>query len=321
MKKFKILLFLAFLLSGNLTKAQFKIPGDLTVSGEFITTKSVKDIFYSANTGTQNFRLTNDNILGVRDIYVSGTYLSTKSSGNLFESTDKGTQIIKLTNDDIEGINSLNFGDEGFPIITKVYGVFRFLSEEPFMFGSGNFGIGAPICPPDYVDHKLTIYNGDIDINDGTLFIRDENNSKYGIGLNKFGGSGLTLFSDDIISFTESDNSTKMVEWSMDDSTYKFNGKIYAEEIEVVAGVFADFVFDSDYELKPLKQVEKYIKDNKHLPDVPSEAEVIKNGLNLGEMDALLLQKIEELTLYTIEQQKVIEELKTEINDIKNTRN
>ncbi len=63
----------------------------------------------------------------------------------------------------------------------------------------------------------------------------------------------------------------------------------------------------------PLTDVETYYKNNHHLPSVPSEAEVKQNGINTAEMDALLIQKIEELTLYIVQQQKEIEALKKEI--------
>ena len=80
---------------------------------------------------------------------------------------------------------------------------------------------------------------------------------------------------------------------------------------------WADFVFASDYQLPSLPSVEEYIKHHNHLPDIPSEAEVKKNGINLGEMDAKLLQKIEELTLYLIDQNKKIEQLQAEIEALK----
>ncbi len=63
----------------------------------------------------------------------------------------------------------------------------------------------------------------------------------------------------------------------------------------------------------PLHQLERYIITNKHLPDIPTEKEVLKNGIELGEMNALLLKKVEELTLYVIEQQKRIEKLEKKI--------
>jgi len=87
-------------------------------------------------------------------------------------------------------------------------------------------------------------------------------------------------------------------------------GKLEAKEIKVQLAPTADFVFNEDYELKEIHEVELFIKDNKHLPDFPSGKEVKENGINLGEMDAKLLQKIEELTLYIIEQNKEIDKLK-----------
>ena len=76
-------------------------------------------------------------------------------------------------------------------------------------------------------------------------------------------------------------------------------------------------MFESNYELRTLEETEKFISENKHLPEIPSEAEVTENGINLGEMDAKLLQKIEELTLYLIEQNKEIIEMKKEISTLK----
>jgi hypothetical protein len=73
---------------------------------------------------------------------------------------------------------------------------------------------------------------------------------------------------------------------------------------------WSDYVFANDYKLLSLSEVERFIKANKHLPDVPSAEEVTKAGIDIAKMDAKLLQKIEELTLYVIEQQKQIEELK-----------
>jgi hypothetical protein len=84
-------------------------------------------------------------------------------------------------------------------------------------------------------------------------------------------------------------------------------------KVELAAGIWADYVFNKDYNLKPLEEVEAFINTNGHLPNVPSAKEIEKEGLNLGEMDAKLLEKIEELTLYVIQ-------LKKEINALKNKK-
>ncbi|WP_303318597.1 hypothetical protein Q4Q34_04620 [Flavivirga abyssicola] len=88
-------------------------------------------------------------------------------------------------------------------------------------------------------------------------------------------------------------------------------GKIAATEVKVAAySNWADFVFEKNYKLPTLKEVEEHIKENGHLKDIPSAKEVIKDGFFLGDMDSKLLQKIEELTLYTIEQQKELQNQK-----------
>ncbi|GAB2560240.1 hypothetical protein GCM10027190_07350 [Spirosoma areae] len=90
-------------------------------------------------------------------------------------------------------------------------------------------------------------------------------------------------------------------------------GKIGAREVEVKTGSWADFVFRPNYRLRPLTEVSDYIKIHQHLPEIPSEADVKANGVGLGEMNVKLLQKIEELTLYMIEQQKRIERLEKQV--------
>ena len=86
------------------------------------------------------------------------------------------------------------------------------------------------------------------------------------------------------------------------------NGNIRAKEVKVETG-WSDFVFEKTYKLPTLEEVENHIKKNGHLKDIPSAKEVEKNGVLLGQMDSKLLQKIEELTLYTIQQEKKIKSL------------
>ncbi|NBW35936.1 MAG: hypothetical protein EBR30_13115, partial [Cytophagia bacterium] len=90
------------------------------------------------------------------------------------------------------------------------------------------------------------------------------------------------------------------------------NGTIYGKEVKVDLQVPGpDYVFEPTYQLPSLTEIENYIKANKHLPEVPSAKEMETNGINLSEMNMLLLKKVEELTLHLIE-------LKKEINDLKN---
>ncbi|MFD2904407.1 hypothetical protein [Sphingobacterium anhuiense] len=94
------------------------------------------------------------------------------------------------------------------------------------------------------------------------------------------------------------------------------NGKIRATEIKVDSGPWPDFVFEEDYKLTPLKDVETFIKENKHLPGVPKAKEIEENGLSLGEMVRILMQKNEELTLHLIEKDKEIEDQNSRIQKL-----
>ncbi len=88
------------------------------------------------------------------------------------------------------------------------------------------------------------------------------------------------------------------------------NGRIISEELKVQLKTnWPDYVFKNDYKLPTLKDVAKHIKEKGHLKDVPSAKEVKENGILLGEMNAKLLQKIEELTLYTIEQEEKLKKM------------
>ncbi len=74
-----------------------------------------------------------------------------------------------------------------------------------------------------------------------------------------------------------------------------------------------DYVFEKDYKLRTLKDVQKFIDKNKHLPDVPSEKKIKTEGMNVTDLNLILLRKIEELTLYTLQQQKMIEDLQNKV--------
>ncbi len=113
------------------------------------------------------------------------------------------------------------------------------------------------------------------------------------------------------------------------DQKLTVKGVIHAQEVQVdLAGAVApDYVFEkyyegaselkADYTMPTLEEVAQFTKEYKHLPNIPSGQELEENGMHIKEMTHLLLQKIEELTLYTIEQQKEIRVLKTEIMKLK----
>ena len=94
-------------------------------------------------------------------------------------------------------------------------------------------------------------------------------------------------------------------------------GSIHAQEVVIDTTGWSDYVFDEHYKLQPLSEVESHIKAEKHLPGIPSASEVAEKGISVGEMQAKLLAKIEELTLHQIEQEKGMSELKKENEGLK----
>lgn len=99
------------------------------------------------------------------------------------------------------------------------------------------------------------------------------------------------------------------------------NGTIRAKEIKVEISGWPDYVFEETYKLKTLGELENFIKKNKHLPNIPSAKTIESAGLSLGEMNKMLLEKIEELTLHLISKEKEIENLKKSIARVDNLEN
>ena len=98
------------------------------------------------------------------------------------------------------------------------------------------------------------------------------------------------------------------------DALMQVGGKISAQSIVVHLDHWADDVFDEDYPLLDINDLADFVKRERHLPDVPTEAEAKARGLDVAESSELLLRKVEELTLYTIAQQQKIDELERRID-------
>ncbi|MFC2137320.1 LamG domain-containing protein [Bacteroidota bacterium] len=169
--------------------------------------------------------------------------------------------------------------------------------------GSYNLIIGAKY------DNAANFFNGSID--EVMIFDRalttEEIAALYSPTSSGWQIDGGTIFINDAQVAIGTDNPVEGYNLTV-------QGKIVTDEVKVTLEYWPDFVFGNNYNLMPLDEVENYITINNHLPNIPSEKEVISNGVNLAEMNASLLQKIEELTLYLIEQNNRIEELEEKVN-------
>jgi hypothetical protein len=181
-----------------------------------------------------------------------------------------------------------------------------------FVRNDGNVGIGD-----DIPDASLKIHSSGS--TDQTYALKIENNAQTPLQLLTVRDDGLVTFGGDL----EIDGKLKLgprrVQGPDDPSAYydtyflSVDGTILTSEVVVTDKAedwMPDYVFNENYPLMPLDEVEKNIKKNHHLPGIPSAKEVAKHGIKIGEMQSALLQKIEELTLYTIELKKEIDQLK-----------
>jgi len=173
----------------------------------------------------------------------------------------------------------------------------------------------------------LTRYNGGNTISEngavlfGDVATSNSPHGKWGIEYFTNGLNFMMVAQDDNISENDNyhlflANNGSVGIGTNDTKGYKLgvNGSIICTELKVkLKDNWPDDVLKNDYNLLSLKQVEDYINKNQHLPGIPSAKEVHENGVNVGEMNAALLAKIEELTKYMIEQQKQIDELRDKI--------
>ncbi|WP_165041753.1 hypothetical protein [Dysgonomonas sp. ZJ709] len=211
--------------------------------------------------------------------------LDRKSGGRALVPYGNNTLLINAGNDFTGGTQIANqafFKDYGMVLgeqmSTTVFGEVNRLIITPYRHGSGTWVVSSRDIP------SAAFLDFNYGVNKGLLTIKHQGN--IGIGV--------------------ADPQNKL----------EVNGTIRCAEVKIQAVPWSDFVFAKDYELPSLEEVEAHIKEHKHLPDVPSEAQVKEEGINIGEMQAKLLQKIEELTLYVIEQDKTIKEQSKLINKL-----
>jgi len=133
-------------------------------------------------------------------------------------------------------------------------------------------------------------------------------------GIGTFSNTNMRLFVNNVSAVFIA-SGTNNVGIGTDNPTYKLsvNGNIRSKEVVVESG-WADYVFEKSYSLRPIAELERFISENKHLPNIPTAKEIEEKGLNLGDLQKKMMEKIEELTLYIIQQQKEIDVLKKAIS-------
>ncbi len=170
-------------------------------------------------------------------------------------------------------------------------------------------GLGIGVGTSGSYAGKLSVY--DAANGKSTITLQSASNTRFWIqeesNIMRIGGRGTAAPASGAINVT----STGLVGIGTlaPQSELSVNGTITSKKVKVLSTGWADYVFRSDYRLPTLQEVEQHIRENGHLKDIPSEKEVEKEGVELGEMNKKLLAKVEELTLYLIEQNKKLEAL------------
>ncbi len=271
-------------------------------------TSGSNNVFIGTHTGLSNVTGGNNVYLG----YHSGS--SSTGSNNIF--------LGYMSGQNETGSNKLYI--ENSSVSTPlIYGEF----DNDMVAVHGRLGIGAkPINNAMLRLYKSSIPTFDIASDSARLEVGISTctdclalDSKPGDAVfNAFGQSEnilLSIPSSDndggkYIGFTDAHNGLWMK--ILNDRKVRIDGVLYAREVQIKTDVWSDYVFDSDYELMTLKDVESFISKNKHLPDVPPACQVIEEGIDVGQMNVILLKKVEELTLYLIEMERRMSQMEKE---------
>jgi hypothetical protein len=231
---------------------------------------------------------------------VNGTeFVLSPSSGKVDLFTYSSHSLAFGTNN-MERVRILSNGNVGIGTFQPVYKL------EVNSAGSTNLRLTSKGSTPS--SPSIDIF----DSVNGTEFVLSPSTGK--VDLFTFSNHSLAFGTNNVERVRILSNGNVGIGTTMPQSTLTVKGTVHAEEVKVDLTIQGpDYVFEDDYQLTTLPELDKYIKQNKHLPEIPSAKEMAQGGINLSEMNMLLLKKVEELTLYTIDQQKEIENLKTQL--------
>lgn len=185
----------------------------------------------------------------------------------------------------------------------------------------GNVGIGITtpaykldVNGPARLLQNLFVKNNGV--NSSEILLYKQNGAYYDLASNN---GGFQIYNSEVnatLLIADANNNIG-IGTSTPDTKLAVNGTIHSKEVKVDMIGWSDYVFKPTYTLPSLSQVKSYIDQNHHLSEMPSEQEVIKNGLNIGEIVKLQTKKIEELTLYLIEKDKQVTDQQKEIEQLK----
>lgn len=247
-----------------------------------------------ANTSWAHIYTDRSKFLFNKDIYSMGGF-SSYSSNNLFFKTNGFTRMTIKNSNGYVGIGTTNPLER-----LHVNGHILVPSNQQIRFGTENASTGHLT-----ISNASCCYNTYADI-EGNLYFRTEA-SQATLGIQKDATVTIGVWPKYNDAVANTDGHKLMV-----------NGGILCEKVKVIADVpNSDHVFEDDYDLKPLEEVKEFVKKHKHLPEIPSAKEFKENGYNIGEMDDLLLRKVEELTLYVIQLKEEVDTLKEENRELK----
>lgn len=188
-------------------------------------------------------------------------------------------------------------------------------TEKMRITGDGNVGIGTT-SPGTLLSVNGTTTAGPAS-GGYHLIVNDVSTARWAIGT---GGYGFHIANDYTSAWTDqffiSATGAVGIGTTSPQAKLAVNGDIFSKKVKVTQSGWPDYVFYPEYRLRPLSEVEQFIKQQRHLPEVPSASAVEKDGIDLGDNQATLLKKIEELTLYIISLNKDVEALKKEIRQM-----
>ncbi len=311
----------------SIINAQNPVNGILNHTNSYFTMNAYSDryddgssaeIFYDGKQKIINFWNSDENTtytnLRIGNLRAMGNVgIGTNSPSAKLQIQNGGQNLTFLTGENTSGYTvSFGINDDGVNIknTSSIRG-FNFgnkngnllkITPNGNILTMGNVGIGT-----NNPSAKLQIQNGGQNL----TFLTGENTSGYTVsfGINDDGVNIKNTSSTRGFNFGNKNGNLLKIAPNGNAALY---GKFEAKEIKVTVTPTADFVFENDYQLPTLEFIENHIKNKKHLPEIASAKEMKKNGVNIGKFQIQLLQKIEELTLHTIQQQKEIKELKSQ---------